>query len=75
MKKVWCFDCADKDPARFSSAVALVHVTKSLGDGRTNVDKRLIGCCAECLQTKNELQRKNAKPVDPDNPNLVYTHI
>ncbi len=40
--------------------------------GTVEIDKRLMGACDSCIESKNKFQRDGQLTVDRDNRNLVY---
>ena len=73
--RVWCLHCKSKKSPSITGAAFLVPVRERPYDlicGSADIDKRLMGICAKCLDTKNKFQRSEKRPVDADNKHLVY---
>lgn len=75
IKKLWCFECLDKNPPGIRNSEFLMPLRVGhydLSQCGSSIDRRVIGICAECLETKNDFQRRSAEPVNVNHKHLVY---
>lgn len=75
IKKVWCFECLNKTPPGIRNSDFLMPLRVGhydLSPCGSSIDRRVIGICAEYLETKNDFQRENAEPVNVNHAHLVY---
>lgn len=73
---VLCLTCEEKDNAVIRMAEYMIPVRKlhyAYLKDQSGIDKRLMGACSECVDSKNKFQRDRKKPVDADNKHLVYS--
>jgi hypothetical protein len=74
---VWCLSCKSSHPSIIKAAVFLIPVRKFPYDmlpGKSDIDRRVMGSCNECVADKSKFQRdtKQHLPPDPNNEHLVY---
>ena len=74
-KQVWCYDCIVKDPPKWEPSEFMVLLREKhyqLNIEGSEIDKSMIGVCAECVTTKNDFQQKSKRPLDIKDKRLVY---
>lgn len=77
-KRVYCHDCLGGSPISITRADYLVLVNGTPCDiavGKSIDDKRVVGICSNCLESKSDFQKRNVFAVDVNNPNLVSAAI
>ncbi len=74
IRQVWCFECLKKDTGSIRKSDFLVPLRVGYYDltDDADIDKRVVGVCAECLETKNRFQRMNAIVLNVEHEHLVY---
>ena len=73
--EVWCIPCKTKKPSTIKGAAFMIPVREKPYDmepGTVDIDKRLMGACLECIESKNKFQRRGKLAIDRDNRHLVY---
>ena len=70
----FCSSCDDKNPPVIVVSAFLIPVRELPYDmlPSADIDKRLMGVCAECLGTKNKFQRSKKRAVDHKVKHLIY---
>ena len=74
LRFIWCVDCLRKKPPIVTNSSKLIPLRSAhyeLSQDGLTIDKRVVGVCEECLEKRGDFHKKNAQPVDYDNPNLV----
>ncbi len=74
LKRVWCLDCVNSKPPDIRRADYLIFERTGyycLSSDGVSINNNLVGVCKEHLESKNDFQKSNTYPVDPDNPNIV----